>query len=145
MRRLAESVAGHAGFRSIDALGESGRAAYKEMMDQVDALAKASGAVPRWNPLSIDPIVLSDTPQQRTARQTESMAEALDTMRGHMAALVDATTANLQLSREARDDNREAQRSTHRMSVASLWVSIGSGVAALGSLIVSVIALLVAH
>ena len=137
------------GFNSMNLLGPAGKVAYEQIAKQLDTVAKITGETPKYpfaTPVphvlpAIDPQIIANSPEMRTARQTASMAEALDTMRGQMAALVDATVANVELSREARHDNREAQKATHRMSVASLWVAIGSLALAAVSVVTAIIAL----
>lgn len=91
------------------------------------------------------PELYVDTSPRETAEHTARVAEATDTMSALMADLVAATTASLQLSEQARRDNQEAQKTTHRMSVASLWVSIASLAAALGSVVLTVVTIVTGH
>lgn len=83
-----------------------------------------------------EPIVVPLRPdhEARTASATQSMDQ-------RMADLVDAMHRSLVLNQEARDAAARTEVFTRRMSHASLWVSIVSLLAALGSLGVAVLAL----
>jgi hypothetical protein len=75
---------------------------------------------------------------RRTAQNTSAMA--METQR-----LVNLTEASLALSQQMRDDTEKAQKDTHRMSVASLWVSAGSLALAAVSVVTAIIALVDTH
>ena len=82
------------GFNSMNLLGPAGKVAYEQIAKQLDTVAKITGETPKYpfaTPVphvlpAIDPQIIANSPEMRTARQTASMAEALDTMRLHVDA-----------------------------------------------------------
>lgn len=75
-----------------------------------------------------------DRSPSRTADATEQMAE-------HTAGLLQLTQAALDLAESSKNNSDRVERFTRRMSWASFWVSVGSAIAALASLIVAIIAI----
>jgi hypothetical protein len=66
-------------------------------------------------------------------------------MSEYLEQLTKAMHASLELNAQTQATAGRSERFTKRMSVASLWVSIGSLAAALASIVIAVVALLSNH